>query len=78
VLFSFQASFTPSLVVTDGGPPYYGTTYLPLFVYRNAFEYLRYGYAAAATLVMLILTAVFLLLLWRLSKTRAGFVGWSR
>ena len=40
-----------------GGPPPYATTYLSLFVYRNAFEYLRYGYAAAATLVMLLLTA---------------------
>ena len=49
-------SFVPALVVTDGGPPPYATTYLSLFVYRNAFEYLRYGYAAAATLVMLVLT----------------------
>ena len=44
-------------MVTDGGPPPYATTYLSLFVYRNAFEYLRYGYAAAATLVMVLLTA---------------------
>ena len=36
----------------------YATTYLPLFVYRNAFEYLRYGYAAAATLVMFLVTAI--------------------
>ncbi len=51
-IFSFQATFVPALIVTEGGPPPYSTTYLPLFVYRNAFEYLRYGYAAAATLVM--------------------------
>jgi len=31
--------------------------HVPLFVYRNAFEYLRYGYASAATLLMLVLTA---------------------
>ena len=56
-IFSFQTSFLPALLVTDGGPPPYSTTYLPLFVYRNAFEYLRYGYASAATVVMLVVTA---------------------
>ena len=40
-------------MITDGGPPPYATTFLPLFIYRNGFEYLRFGYAAAATVVML-------------------------
>lgn len=65
-ILSFQLSFTPALVVTDGGPPPYATTYLSLFVYRNAFEYLRYGYAAAATLVMLLLTLAAVVVQWRL------------
>jgi multiple sugar transport system permease protein len=56
-IFSFQANFVAALVIFDGGPPPYATTYLPLFVYTNAFEYLRYGYAAAATLVMFGITA---------------------
>jgi multiple sugar transport system permease protein len=56
-IFSFQANFVPALIVTEGGPPPYATTYLPLFVYQNAFEYLRYGYAAAASLVMFLVTA---------------------
>lgn len=55
-IFSFQANFVPALIVTEGGPAPYATTYLPLFAYRNAFEYLRYGYAAAATLAMLAVT----------------------
>jgi len=67
-ILSFQLSFVPALVVTDGGPPPYATTYLSLFVYRNAFEYLRYGYAAAATLVMLVLTVVVVALQWRLIR----------
>ena len=29
-----------------------------MFIYRNGFEYLRFGYAAAATVVMLVLTSV--------------------
>ncbi|MBB5958069.1 multiple sugar transport system permease protein [Saccharothrix tamanrassetensis] len=64
-ILSFQFSFVPALVVTDGGPPPYSTTYLSLYIYRNAFEYLRYGHAAAATLVMLALTAGAVYLQWR-------------
>lgn len=67
-ILSFQFSFVPALVVTDGGPPPYSTTYLSLFVYRNAFEYLRYGYASAATLVMLALTVAAVLLQWRVIR----------
>jgi ABC-type sugar transport system permease subunit len=37
-------------LVTEGGPPPKGTLYLPLFIYRNAFVYFRYGYAAATGL----------------------------
>jgi multiple sugar transport system permease protein len=67
-ILSFQVSFVPALVVTEGGPPPYGTTYLSLFVYRNAFEYLRYGYAAAATVVMLLLTVLAVAVQWRLIR----------
>jgi multiple sugar transport system permease protein len=74
-ILSFQLNFVPALVVTDGGPPLYSTTYLPLFVYRTGFEYLRYGYAAAATLIMFGLTALIVLVQWRiLSRWRRGFV----
>jgi multiple sugar transport system permease protein len=67
-ILSFQLNFVPALIVTDGGPPPYATTYLPLFVYRTGFEYLRYGYAAAATLVMLALTAAIVLVQWRVLR----------
>ena len=73
-IFSFQVNFVPALVVTDGGPPPYATTYVPLFVYQNAFEYLRYGYAAAATLTMLVLTVLIVLAQWLIIRRwRAGF-----
>jgi multiple sugar transport system permease protein len=72
-IFSFQANFVPALLIFDGGPPPYATTYLPLFVYTNAFEYLRYGYAAAATLVMFGITALIVFAQWRiLSRWRLG------
>ncbi|MGQ0842089.1 carbohydrate ABC transporter permease [Actinokineospora sp.] len=75
-ILSFQFSFVPALVVTEGGPPPYATTYLPLFVYRNAFEYLRYGFAAAATLVMLLCTAAAVFLQWRLIRRYRSRYGW--
>ena len=74
-IFSFQANFVPALIVTGGGPPPNETTYLPLFIYRNGFEYLRYGYASAATLVMFGLTALIVYLQWRIVKRwRHAFV----
>jgi multiple sugar transport system permease protein len=73
-IFSLQWTFVPALIVTQGGPPPYATTYVPLFVYRNAFEYLRYGYAAAATLAMFVLTALIVWLQWRIVRRwRKGF-----
>ena len=73
-IFTFQANFVPALILTKGGPVY-ATTYLPLFVYRNGFEYFRYGYAAAATLVMFAVTALIVYVQYRIVKRwRAAFV----
>lgn len=72
-IFAFQASFVPALVVTDGGPPPFSTTYLPVFVYRTAFEYLRYGYAAAATVAMLAVTGLMLLVQASMLRRRRLF-----
>ncbi len=74
---SLHASFVPALVVTNGGPPPYATTYLSLVIYQEAFEYLRYGYAAAVAALTLILTAVAVLIQWRLLRRWAyhGLVG---
>jgi multiple sugar transport system permease protein len=74
-IFSFQVNFVPALVMTGGGPPPYATTYLPLFIYRNGFEYLRYGYAAAATLTMFVITVAIVFIQYRLVKRwRHAFV----
>jgi multiple sugar transport system permease protein len=72
---SFQATFVPALLVTGGGPPPHATTFLPLFVYRNAFEYLRYGYAASATVVMIAVSASIVWLMIRtVDRWRGGLV----
>jgi multiple sugar transport system permease protein len=61
-------SFVPALIVTDGGPPPHATTFLPLFSYREAFEYLRYGYASAATVVMFAVTVILVLVQYRVLR----------
>jgi multiple sugar transport system permease protein len=75
-ILSFQFNFVPALVVTDGGPPLYATTYLPLFVYREGFEYLRYGYAAAATIVMFAVTAALVAAQWRVLQRWRPVAEW--
>ena len=56
--FSMQNTFTPSFVMTYGGP-YYATTYVPLLIYELAFDFFDFGMAAAA----LIITYLLLLML---------------
>ena len=57
VAWSFQATFIPALVITKGGPEF-ATLFLPLYIYQNGFEYLRFGYASAMTVAMFILTGL--------------------
>jgi multiple sugar transport system permease protein len=67
-VLALQATFVPTLVITDGGPPPYATTYWPLFVYDQAFEYLRYGYAAAATAILIGITCIIVALQVRILR----------
>ena len=69
---SLQATFVPALLVTEGGPPVNATLYLPLFVFRNAFSYFRYGYAAAATVWVFALTASIVWLQYRVVRRFRG------
>ena len=65
---SMHSTFVPALLVTQGGPPPSATTYLPLFVYREGFEYLRYGYASAASVCLLAVSASIVWLEYRLVR----------
>ncbi|MCB8921340.1 MAG: sugar ABC transporter permease [Ardenticatenaceae bacterium] len=55
LIMSLQNTFTPSFMITYGGP-YYATTFAPLLIYELAFDYFELGLAAA----LLILTYVLL------------------
>lgn len=57
IVVSLQNTFTPSFVMTYGGP-YYATTFIPLLLYELAFDLFDFGAAAAMMVVMYILTGL--------------------
>ncbi len=65
LIFSFQV-FTPALVMTDGGPANATFVYV-LYLYRNAFQWLRMGYASALAWILFIIVVVISLLFLRSS-----------
>lgn len=67
LILALQVSFVPALILTDGGPRY-ATTFLPVFVYRQAFSFFRLGYASAVSLTMFVLTAAAVFVQYRLAK----------
>lgn len=75
-IFSFQVNFVPALIVGKGGGPDYATMYLPMYIYTVAFSYLRFGYAAAMTVVMYAITGGLLFLQYR--STRRWHEGFGR
>lgn len=60
LLVSLQNTFTPSYILTYGGP-YYATTFIPLVVYELAFDFFELGMAAALLLLTYAATAVLIL-----------------
>jgi multiple sugar transport system permease protein len=73
-IYSLQVSFVPAQILGNGGGPNYATTFMPMYIYNNAFEYLRFGYAAALTWAMYAFTALVLLAQYGLARQwRLGF-----
>ena len=67
VILSFQNTFVPAYIMTGGGP-YYGTFFLPMMIYEEAFDRFRFGTGSVLMLFMFLLTLGLLLLLYRLFK----------
>jgi multiple sugar transport system permease protein len=73
VAISLQSVFAATYLITDGGPDR-ATLFLPVLIYDYSFEQLRYGYAAALTLVMFVLTTLLVLALARgVRRWHVGF-----
>ncbi len=60
LLLLTQQSFVPAYLMTGGGP-YYATTTLPMLIYAEAFDRLRFGHGAAMLLLQSLVIAVLVL-----------------
>jgi multiple sugar transport system permease protein len=59
--------FTVAFVATNGGPDY-GSWFIALHIYQQAFAYLRLGYGAALAWVFLILVLILTLINFAFSR----------
>jgi multiple sugar transport system permease protein len=66
IIGSFQV-FTQGLVMTAGGPNN-ASLFLVLYLYRNAFQYFKMGYAAAMAWILFLIIMVLTLLVFRSSS----------
>lgn len=57
IIGSFQV-FTGSFIMTKGGPQD-STLFMVLYIYRNAFEYFKMGYAATLSWVLFVILMIF-------------------
>jgi len=73
VISTFQ-TFTSAFVATNGGP-LDATLFLVLYIYRQAFEYFHMGYAAALAWVLLLITLLLTLLLFRSQRFWVFYLG---
>ena len=74
-LWSVRANFVPALIMGQDGGPNYATTYVPTWIYINAFDYMRLGYAAALTWVTFLISCVLIAALFLVSARRRA--GWN-
>ncbi|MCG3209546.1 MAG: hypothetical protein FOGNACKC_03173 [Anaerolineae bacterium] len=56
---SFQGTFVPGLITTETGP-YYATFFLPHYIVDESFHMFRYGYGAAAAMILYFVTAFYI------------------
>jgi multiple sugar transport system permease protein len=69
IILSAQSTFAPAYLMTGGGP-YYATLFMPLLMYQEAFQGLRFGHAAAIMLLLLLAVALLIALVAWLSRGR--------
>lgn len=62
-----QASFVPTLILTNGGPGY-ATLFIPLYSYLLAFDDLHFGYAATLIWITYLLTLLLIIIQYAASR----------
>lgn len=76
IIGSFQV-FTAGYIMTGGGPRY-ATYFYVLYLYNNAFQYFRMGYASALAWILAVIILFFTLLVFRSSSAWVYYEGQLR
>lgn len=71
----FQVFAEPYILSNGTGGPNYATYLLPMFIYQNAFEFQRMGYACAAAWLLFGLIALLTALAYRFAQKRVYYAG---
>lgn len=73
IIDSFQL-FTPALIITNGGPDN-ASLFYGLYLYNNAFRYLKMGYASTLAWLMFLIVALLTLLVFRITGNWVYYEG---
>jgi multiple sugar transport system permease protein len=73
VIGSFQI-FTPAYIMTSGGPAN-ASLFYGLYLYDNAFHWLKMGYASAMAWLMFMIILILTLLIFRLTGRYVYYEG---
>lgn len=73
MIAAFQ-TFTQAFVMTGGGPRY-ATLFYVLYLYQNAFQFFRMGYASALAWILFVIILVLTILVFRSSATWVYYEG---
>jgi len=65
IIGGFQAGFDPAYIMTGGGPNG-STTTIIYYIFNNAFEWHKMGYAAAIAWVLFVIVLLITLMQWRI------------
>jgi len=71
VINSFQV-FTAAFLITNGGPQN-ATLFFVLYLYRNGFQFLKMGYAAALSWVLFFIILIFTVVIFRTAGRRVYY-----
>ncbi len=71
LIMSLQNSFTPSFVLTYGGP-FYATVFAPLLIYEIAFDFFDFGLAAALLVMIYLVMSIFVLSILNIVQRRGA------
>ncbi|MCZ7646331.1 MAG: sugar ABC transporter permease [Planctomycetota bacterium] len=75
IIGAFQLFAEPYIMTGGQGGPDYATYLVPMFIYDNAFDYHRMGYACAASWILFGLIALLTLVAFRVGQRRVHYAG---